>query len=125
MNTPISIPGAVSLLLTELCTLRKPEGTAPPGPPADDPLAGRLSVTIGGTVNFPALTRSVHTKIPTMLALPTDTRELPVMLTRIIENEREIEGFRQSVEFRELHQEFLFAAFGLFLTGILIRGARV
>src|SRR6476661_6416442 len=45
-------------------------------------------------------------------------RELPVMLTRIIENEREIEGFRQSVEFRELHQEFLFAAFGLFLTGI-------
>jgi Ca-activated chloride channel family protein len=52
-------------------------------------------------------------------------RELPQMLTRIVETEREIEGFKQSVEFRDLHQEFLFAAFGLFLIGILIRGARV
>lgn len=51
--------------------------------------------------------------------------ELPQMLTRIVDTEREIEGFRQSVEFRDLHQEFLFAAFGLLLTGILIRGARI
>lgn len=51
--------------------------------------------------------------------------ELPQMLTRIVDTEREIEGFRQSVEFRDLHQEFLFAAFGLLLTGIFIRGARV
>jgi Ca-activated chloride channel family protein len=51
--------------------------------------------------------------------------ELPQMLTRIVDTEREIEGFRQSLEFRDLHQEFLFAAFGLLLTGILIRGARV
>ncbi len=51
--------------------------------------------------------------------------ELPQILTRIIDTEREIEGFKQSVEFRDLHQEFLFAAFGLFLTTILIRGARV
>jgi len=51
--------------------------------------------------------------------------ELPQMLTRIVDTEREIEGFRQSVEFRDLHQEFLFAAFGLLLTGIVIRGARV
>lgn len=52
-------------------------------------------------------------------------RELPDMLTRIVETEREIEGFKQTVEFRNLYQEFLFAAFGLFLTAILIRGARV
>ena len=51
--------------------------------------------------------------------------ELPQMLTRIVDTEREIEGFRQSLEFRDLHQEFLFAAFGLLLTAILIRGARV
>jgi len=50
--------------------------------------------------------------------------ELPEMLTRIVDTEREIEGFKQSVEFRDLHQEFLFAAFGLLLTAILIRGAR-
>jgi Ca-activated chloride channel family protein len=52
-------------------------------------------------------------------------RELPQMLTRIVETEREIEGFKQGVQFRDLHQEFLFAAFGLLLTGIMIRGARV
>lgn len=52
-------------------------------------------------------------------------RELPQMLTRIVETEREIEGFRRDVEYRDLHQEFLFAAFGLFLIGILTRGARV
>ena len=52
-------------------------------------------------------------------------RELPQMLTRIVETEREIEGFRQTIEFRDLYQEFLFAAFGLLLTAILIRGARV
>ena len=51
--------------------------------------------------------------------------ELPQMLTRIVDTEREIEGFKQSVEFRDLHQEFLFAAFGLLLTAIFIRGARV
>ena len=51
--------------------------------------------------------------------------ELPQMLTRIVDTEREIEGFKQSLEFRDLHQEFLFAAFGLLLTAILIRGARV
>ena len=51
--------------------------------------------------------------------------ELPHILTRIVDTEREIEGFKQSVEFRDLHQEFLFAAFGLLLTAILLRGARV
>jgi Ca-activated chloride channel homolog len=51
--------------------------------------------------------------------------ELPQMLTRIVDTEREIEGFKQSVELRDLHQEFLFAAFGLLLTATLIRGARV
>jgi Ca-activated chloride channel homolog len=52
-------------------------------------------------------------------------QELPQMLSRIVDTEREIEGFKQILEFRDLHQEFLFAAFGLFLTTILIRGARV
>jgi Ca-activated chloride channel family protein len=51
--------------------------------------------------------------------------ELPQMLTRIVDTEREIEGFKQGVEIRDLHQEFLFAAFGLLLTASLIRGARV
>jgi len=51
--------------------------------------------------------------------------ELPEMLTRIVETEREIEGFKQNVQFRDLHLEFLFAAFGLLLAATLIRGARV
>ena len=51
--------------------------------------------------------------------------ELPQMLTRIVDTEREIEGFRQAVEYRDLHQEFLFAAFCLFLAALLMRGARV
>jgi len=55
----------------------------------------------------------------------TTGEELPQMLTRIVDTEREIEGFRQMVEYRDLHQEFLFAAFGLFLAATLMRGARV
>jgi hypothetical protein len=51
--------------------------------------------------------------------------ELPEMLTRIVDTEREIEGFKQSLEFRDLRQEFLFAAFGLLLSAVVIRGARV
>ncbi len=51
--------------------------------------------------------------------------ELPQILARIIDTEREIQGFKQKVDYRDLHQEFLFAAFGLFLAMTLIRGARV
>jgi hypothetical protein len=46
-------------------------------------------------------------------------------MARIVDTEREIQGFKQMVDYRDLHQEFLFAAFGLFLTATLIRGARV
>jgi Ca-activated chloride channel family protein len=51
--------------------------------------------------------------------------ELPDILARIIDTERDVQGFKQVVEYRDLHQMFLFAAFGLFLTVTLIRGARV
>ncbi|MEA2992876.1 MAG: Ca-activated chloride channel [Alphaproteobacteria bacterium] len=51
--------------------------------------------------------------------------ELPQIMARIVDTEREIQGFKQMVDYRDLHQEFLFAAFGLFLTATLIRGARV
>lgn len=51
--------------------------------------------------------------------------ELPNILARIIDTERDVQGFRQAVEYRDLHQVFLFAAFGLFLMVTLIRGARV
>jgi Ca-activated chloride channel family protein len=51
--------------------------------------------------------------------------ELPQIMARIIDTEREIQGFKQQVDYRDLHQELLFAAFGLFLTVTLIRGARV
>jgi Ca-activated chloride channel family protein len=51
--------------------------------------------------------------------------ELPATLTRIIETEREIQGFRQVVQYRDLHKPLLFAAFGMFLGVMLIRGARV
>lgn len=50
--------------------------------------------------------------------------ELPQILSRIVDTEREIQGFKQAVEHRDLHQEFLFAAFGLFLATIMMRGAR-
>ncbi len=46
-------------------------------------------------------------------------------LARIIEEEREIQGFKQTVEYLDMHQAFLIAAFGLFLTATSIRGARV
>jgi Ca-activated chloride channel family protein len=51
--------------------------------------------------------------------------ELPFILARIMDTEREIRGFKQMVDYRDLHQELLFAAFGLFLTATLMRGARV
>lgn len=51
--------------------------------------------------------------------------EMPEILARIIDAEREIRGFRQTVLHRDLHQEFLFAAFGLLLAVTLLRGARV
>jgi Ca-activated chloride channel family protein len=51
--------------------------------------------------------------------------ELPEILTRIVDVEREIQGFKQGIEYRDLQQELLAAAFGLFLGTILIRGARV
>ncbi len=51
--------------------------------------------------------------------------ELPQTIARIIESEREIAGFRQVVQLYDLHEALLFAAFGLLLGTILIRGARV
>lgn len=56
---------------------------------------------------------------------PITGEELPSMLAKIIEEEREIQGFKQVVEYRDMHLAFLFAAFGLFLSTTLIRGARV
>ena len=50
--------------------------------------------------------------------------ELPQILNRIVDTEREIQGFKQTVEHRDLYQEFLFAAFGLFLSTILMKGGR-
>lgn len=51
--------------------------------------------------------------------------ELPRTFAGIVEQEREIEGFKQTVEHRDMHEGFLFAAFGLLLTATLIKGARV
>ncbi len=51
--------------------------------------------------------------------------ELPRTFAGIVEQEREIDGFRQTVEYRDVHEGFLFAAFGLLLTATVIKGARV
>lgn len=51
--------------------------------------------------------------------------ELPRTFASIVEHEREIEGFTQIVQHRDMHEAFLFAAFGLLLTATLIKGARV
>lgn len=51
--------------------------------------------------------------------------ELARTFAGIVEQEREIEGFKQTVEHRDMHEGFLFAAFGLLLTATLIKGARV
>jgi Ca-activated chloride channel family protein len=50
--------------------------------------------------------------------------ELPNTLTRIIETEREIQGFQHVVQYRDLHMALLLSAFAMFLTIIVIRGAR-
>lgn len=51
--------------------------------------------------------------------------ELPHTFAGIVEQEREIEGFKQTVEQRDMHEGFLLAAFGLLLTATLVKGARV
>lgn len=51
--------------------------------------------------------------------------ELGPMFADIVKQEREIEGFRQVVERRDMHEAFLIAALGLLLTAALIKGARV
>lgn len=51
--------------------------------------------------------------------------ELPRTFAAIVEQEREIDGFRNTVERRDMHEVFIVAAFGLLVTATLIRGARV
>ncbi len=51
--------------------------------------------------------------------------ELSRMFAAIVAQERELDGFRQTVEHRDMHEVFLFAAFGSLLAAALIQGARV
>lgn len=51
--------------------------------------------------------------------------ELPRTFAAILAQERELDGFKQTVEHRDMHEAFLFAAFGMLLTATLIKGARV